>query len=72
MGIIQNRLTIFLVVLFSLSVILINNGVEGFHEIYPHLQSVSAISVSDQHRTAYHFQPPRNWINGSQVLQKLK
>ncbi|CAL0310528.1 unnamed protein product [Lupinus luteus] len=57
-------LTIFVVVFFSLSVILINNGVEGFHKIYSHLQSVSAISVSDLHRTAYHFQPPRNWING--------
>ncbi|XP_019432908.1 PREDICTED: beta-fructofuranosidase, insoluble isoenzyme 1-like [Lupinus angustifolius] len=56
-------LTIFVVVFFSLSVILINNGVEGFHKIYPHLQSVSAISVSDLHRTSYHFQPPRNWIN---------
>ncbi|XP_019424844.1 PREDICTED: beta-fructofuranosidase, insoluble isoenzyme 1-like [Lupinus angustifolius] len=59
----QNYLTIFLVLFFSLSVILINNEVEGFHEIYPHLQSVSAISVNDQHRTAYHFQPPRNWMN---------
>ncbi|KAK7244877.1 hypothetical protein RIF29_39706 [Crotalaria pallida] len=63
MGTTSKRLTIFAVAL-CLSVILINNGVEGFHKIYPHLQSVSAISVSDQHRTAYHFQPPRNWING--------
>ncbi|KAE9621747.1 putative beta-fructofuranosidase [Lupinus albus] len=57
-------LTIFVVVFFYLSVIQINKGVEGFHKIYSHLQSVSAISVSDRHRTSYHFQPHRNWING--------
>ncbi|XP_061343715.1 beta-fructofuranosidase, insoluble isoenzyme 1-like isoform X1 [Gastrolobium bilobum] len=51
-------------VVFSLSVILINNGTEAFHKVYPHLQSLTAISVSEQHRTGYHFQPPRNWING--------
>ena len=53
------------VVFFAFVVLLINNGVEAFHKVYPHLQSVSTISVSGQHRTAYHFQPPKNWINGS-------
>ncbi|KAG4913544.1 hypothetical protein JHK86_053977 [Glycine max] len=52
------------VVFFAFVVLLINNGVEAFHKVYPHLQSVSTISVSRQHRTAYHFQPPKNWING--------
>ncbi|KAH1078660.1 hypothetical protein AAZX31_19G182000 [Glycine max] len=51
------------VVFFAFVVLLINNGVEAFHKVYPHLQSVSTISVSRQHRTAYHFQPPKNWIN---------
>ena len=54
-----------IVAVFSISLLLINNGVEAFHKVYPHLQSVSTISVSEVHRTGYHFQPPRNWINGS-------
>ncbi|XP_057438109.1 beta-fructofuranosidase, insoluble isoenzyme 1-like isoform X1 [Lotus japonicus] len=62
--VLSKSLTIFVVVAFSISVSLINNGVEAFHKIYPHLQSVSAVSVSGMHRTGYHFQPPRNWING--------
>lgn len=49
----------------AICLLLANNGVEAFHEIYPHLQSVSTISVSETHRTGYHFQPPKNWINGS-------
>ncbi|WJX79527.1 Invertase [Trifolium repens] len=55
--------TIFVAVI-SISLLLINNGVEAFHKIYPHLQSVSTLSVKELHRTGYHFQPPRNWING--------
>ncbi|KAK7392634.1 hypothetical protein VNO78_21078 [Psophocarpus tetragonolobus] len=50
------------IAIFSLFVIC-NNGVEAFHEIYPDLQSISASSVSKLHRTGYHFQPRRNWIN---------
>ncbi|KAK7284845.1 hypothetical protein RJT34_19598 [Clitoria ternatea] len=61
--VLPNCVSIFVVV-FSFTLLLINNGVEAFHKIYPHLQSVSATSVSEVHRTAYHFQPPKNWING--------
>jgi hypothetical protein len=31
--------------------------------LYPQSPRVSSI-VSTKYRTAYHFQPPRNWING--------
>ncbi|CAM0885399.1 unnamed protein product [Alopecurus aequalis] len=31
--------------------------------LYPHSPKVSSI-VSKRYRTAYHFQPPKNWING--------
>ncbi|KAK5804096.1 beta-fructofuranosidase, insoluble isoenzyme 1 [Gossypium arboreum] len=42
----------------------VNNGrVEATHEIYPQFQSLSAVSVHQLHRTAFHFQPPKNWIN---------
>ncbi|XLR69027.1 hypothetical protein HN51_016108 [Arachis hypogaea] len=55
-----------LIAVLFLTVVLIisNNGVDAFHKVHPHLQSVSRISVSGKHRTGYHFQPPRNWING--------
>jgi len=31
--------------------------------LYPQSPKVSSI-VSTKYRTAYHFQPPKNWING--------
>ncbi|KAI4300501.1 hypothetical protein L6164_033872 [Bauhinia variegata] len=54
--------TVFVLVCFLL--LINNNGVDAFHEIHPHLQSVSAVSVNQLHRTGYHFQPPKHWING--------
>ncbi|KAL2345245.1 hypothetical protein Fmac_006530 [Flemingia macrophylla] len=53
----------FSILIFSLNLLLIHNGVEALHKIYPHLQSVQALSVGVAHRTGYHFQPPKNWIN---------
>ncbi|PPS10966.1 hypothetical protein GOBAR_AA09674 [Gossypium barbadense] len=41
-----------------------NGVVEAFHKVYPHLQSKTALTVKQLHRTGYHFQPPMNWING--------
>ncbi|KAK4396542.1 Beta-fructofuranosidase, insoluble isoenzyme 1 [Sesamum angolense] len=32
-----------------------------------HLQSVTAFDVKQVHRTGYHFQPPKNWINGPKL-----
>jgi len=34
--------------------------------LYPQAPKVSSI-VSSKYRTAYHFQPPKNWINGKFV-----
>ncbi|CAN0879482.1 Kinesin-like protein KIN-5C [Linum grandiflorum] len=39
-------------------------GVEGSHQIYRELQSVPATKIEQVHRTGYHFQPPKHWING--------
>ncbi|XP_021892465.1 beta-fructofuranosidase, insoluble isoenzyme 1 [Carica papaya] len=39
------------------------NGVEASHRIYPQFQSLSVDIVDQIHRTAYHFQPPKHWIN---------
>ncbi|KAF1877949.1 hypothetical protein Lal_00049342 [Lupinus albus] len=51
------------IALCSLSMIC-NNCVDAFHAIHPNLQSFSVHSVDTLHRTGFHFQPPRNWING--------
>lgn len=37
--------------------------VEASHKVFPELQSLSATTVNQLHRTGFHFQPPRNWIN---------
>ncbi|XP_027335737.1 beta-fructofuranosidase, cell wall isozyme-like isoform X2 [Abrus precatorius] len=34
------------------------------HHVYRNLQSLSSDSSDQPYRTAYHFQPPKNWING--------
>ncbi|CDP20113.1 unnamed protein product [Coffea canephora] len=39
------------------------NGVEASHKVYPDYQSLTASNVGRLHRTAYHFQPKRHWIN---------
>ncbi|BAT96053.1 hypothetical protein VIGAN_08292500 [Vigna angularis var. angularis] len=51
------------IILISSFFVISNDGVEAFHSIYPDLQSISVPSVTKLHRTAYHFQPRRNWIN---------
>ncbi|KAI4310562.1 hypothetical protein MLD38_035531 [Melastoma candidum] len=38
--------------------------VEASHDIHPELQSLEAEEVLHVHRTGYHFQPPKHWING--------
>ena len=38
--------------------------VHASHVVYPELQSLEAKEVATELRTGYHFQPPKNWING--------
>ncbi|RDX76680.1 Beta-fructofuranosidase, cell wall isozyme [Mucuna pruriens] len=43
------------------------NGVlpiEATHHVYRNLQTLSSDSTNQPYRTGYHFQPPKNWING--------
>ncbi|KDP37324.1 hypothetical protein JCGZ_06778 [Jatropha curcas] len=54
----------FIAVLAFLFIVLSNNGVEGSHKIYPEYQSLFPVKISKTHRTGYHFQPPKHWING--------
>ncbi|XP_016652080.1 PREDICTED: beta-fructofuranosidase, insoluble isoenzyme 3-like [Prunus mume] len=55
-----------LVFVFAASVFLVinNNGVKASHNIYSRLQNAAAVEVNQLHRTGYHFQPPKHWING--------
>ncbi|XP_060201156.1 beta-fructofuranosidase, insoluble isoenzyme 1-like isoform X1 [Lycium barbarum] len=52
------------VYLVSLFVVLSNiNVVFASHNVFVDLQSSSAVSVKNVHRTGFHFQPPKRWIN---------
>lgn len=56
---------ILLLAIFSL---IYGNGVlpiEATHHVYRNLQSLSSDSSNQPYRTAYHFQPLMNWINGT-------
>jgi len=57
--------TLSVLALFALFFVLSNNGAEASHKIYPQFQTLSVENVNQVHRTGYHFQPPRNWINGT-------
>ncbi|KAG4945125.1 hypothetical protein JHK87_041132 [Glycine soja] len=53
-----------LLAIFSL---IYGNGIlpiEATHHVYRNLQTLSSDSSDQPYRTAYHFQPPKNWING--------
>ena len=41
--------------------------VEASHHVFSQYQSleVDAVQVEHVHRTGFHFQPPRHWINGN-------
>lgn len=54
-------LAILLIIFLDVNII---NGVEASHEVFPQLESVSAVNVQLIHRTGYHFQPVKHWING--------
>ncbi|RWR83562.1 beta-fructofuranosidase, insoluble isoenzyme 1-like protein [Cinnamomum micranthum f. kanehirae] len=61
MGSLDLRFSIWVIFLccFSLS----RDVVEASHEVFLNLQSFQPITVSQNHRTGFHFQPPKNWIN---------
>ncbi|KAE8715110.1 Beta-fructofuranosidase, insoluble isoenzyme CWINV3 [Hibiscus syriacus] len=58
--------------LFLFFVLLASHGIvelEASHHVYRKLQTVQ--SANQPYRTSYHFQPPRNWINGVMVYKGL-
>lgn len=61
----RNSVCSCMLVCFLCGLPLLDNGVEASHHIFSkELQTVYASHVSPEHRTGYHFQPTRNWING--------
>ncbi|KAK8618751.1 hypothetical protein V6N13_132732 [Hibiscus sabdariffa] len=43
---------------------------QASHHVYSHLQTVKSYASAKQpYRTGYHFQPPKNWINGIMVYK---
>ncbi|TYI32892.1 hypothetical protein ES332_A04G093900v1 [Gossypium tomentosum] len=56
---IWNLLWLYILILY------VSNGrMEASHKVYPQFQSLSAVNIRQLHHTAFHFQPPKNWING--------
>lgn len=50
-----------------------NNGVvQASHKVYPEFQSLRALDVQQVHRTGFHFQPSRHWINGKRSVMPSK
>ncbi|KAK4793794.1 hypothetical protein SAY86_011788 [Trapa natans] len=41
------------------------------HQIFPELQRVSVPNVKKVHRTGYHFQPLKHWINGPMLYKGI-
>ncbi|XP_027344360.1 beta-fructofuranosidase, cell wall isozyme-like isoform X2 [Abrus precatorius] len=55
------------ILLFAIFSLIYGNGVlpiEATHHVYRNLESLSSDSSNQPYRTGYHFQPPKNWING--------
>eukprot|EP00256_Glycine_max_P070645 XP_025985240.1 beta-fructofuranosidase, insoluble isoenzyme 1-like [Glycine max] len=38
------------------------------HHVYRNLHSLSSDSSNQPYKTAYHFQPPKHWINGIYII----
>ncbi|XVE88717.1 hypothetical protein DITRI_Ditri19aG0091400 [Diplodiscus trichospermus] len=60
---------------FLFFVLLVSHGMvelEASHYVFKNLQTVqSDASTKQPYRTGYHFQPPKNWINGLMVYKGI-
>lgn len=47
-----------------------NNGlmVQATHEVYIRYQTSPAFNIHKLHRTGYHFQPKKHWMNGTHIF----
>lgn len=54
--------------LFLFFALFLGHGVvelQASHHVYRNLQTSQSTSPNQPYRTGYHFQPPKNWINGN-------
>jgi len=61
------------ILLLAILSLIYGNGVlpiEATHHVYRNLQTLSSDSSDQPYRTAYHFQPRKNWINGIYIPTK--
>lgn len=57
---------------FLLMIIVVSiHGIKASHEVFMKFQSQSAYNVKKIHRTGFHYQPPRHWINGMYFLSNF-
>lgn len=59
--------TLFLLSFVCLFLVFLCHGIEASHKVSVHLQNSESLVVKDEkqpYRTGYHFQPPKNWMNG--------
>ncbi|WJX86428.1 Beta-fructofuranosidase, cell wall isozyme, variant 2 [Trifolium repens] len=63
--------TIWLLPLFTFIYVNSILSIEATHHDYRNLQSLSShdSKTNQPYRTAYHFQPPKNWINGPMIYK---
>ncbi|KAK2406415.1 beta-fructofuranosidase, cell wall isozyme [Trifolium repens] len=63
--------TIWLLPLFTFIYVNSIPSIEATHHDYRNLQSLSShdSKTNQPYRTAYHFQPPKNWINGPMIYK---
>ncbi|KAL6521089.1 Invertase [Orobanche gracilis] len=61
---VMNILNIVVRLLLLCCVALLDNGaVRGSHDVFAQVQCASRVDVGELHRTGYHFQPTKHWIN---------
>ncbi|KAH7547158.1 hypothetical protein FEM48_Zijuj01G0279700 [Ziziphus jujuba var. spinosa] len=62
------------ILLFCFISLFLGHGVvelEASHHVYRHLQSYQSAPAKQPYRTSYHFQPPKNWMNGPMIYKGL-
>ncbi|PSS07342.1 Beta-fructofuranosidase, insoluble isoenzyme like [Actinidia chinensis var. chinensis] len=60
---------VFLICLFFS--LMLGHGVEASHVIYRTFQNLQATNPDNTYRTSYHFQPPKNWMNGPMMYKGI-
>mgnify|MGYP001794435447 CR=1 FL=1 len=57
-------------VVLIIGILISSRNVEGLHKEYPEYVNVQVADdeIQTDHRTAFHFQPPKHWVNGTSYV----